>query len=429
MGIARTAFLSLLLLAAPALALANPDPVKIKFVTPETKKKLSYNWQQHKFIFETIPTLQYYDGFPLTIKLELNNELGITISEGGEPFFPHRGLTGYVIFADPDGVLCMDSANWNDIGAYCIPENEPAIESDETYLEFTPDIDDIGLPDNAGNDMQRMRLVDDFSAGLSGFNTWIGAPTGVLEDVYLPDGTPDGEIEIVDGYGRGADDDLPGLVLITQQGMGVVWDDDFSMKLPMELVNLAGYTNTVSYGLNDRRSKTYLMAHMVVPASLFAPLAVFDTCYTNGAPITVDDPNTPEDETEANCKLAWKVEGGEVAEILDIGLGVKYAPKGPYREVFENTVSTVSAFVVSGQAPDRVTDMNGDLVIDDNDLVLMGYDVLGSKKSVSFKQVGGDACFGPFGGSLIIGDIDGNGLTGILDICGPNSGSITKVPR
>jgi len=418
MGIVRVAFLSIFLFAAPALVLAGP--VNIKFTTADMTKEKVPGHKTGKPVFEMAPTLQYYDGWPLTLKLEVNNELGIAISEGGDPFFPHRGKPGFILFADPDGVLCMDTPSWGDPFYICNPTDGPSIASDETYLEFTPDIDDLGLPDNAGHDSQRMLLVDSYSAGLSGFNTWIGAPTGVRQTVYNPDGSVAGEEEIIDGYGRGADDDLPGLVLVAQHGAGIVWDDDFTMKMPMELVNLSGYTNAVSYGLNDKKSKTFVMAQIVVPGGLFAPFAVYDTCYTGGDPILPD---------ESNCTKAWMVEGGEVVGLPFGEFDLHLPPKGPYREVFEDTVYTVSAFVVSGKAPDRVIDMDGDLDIDDNDLELMGYDVLGSKKSTSFKQVSGDDCFGPFGGSLMYADIDNSGDGGLEDICGPTSGSITRVPR
>jgi len=401
------------LVIAPAITMA--DPVDIEFISPETKKvkgKKAKGRKKHHVQY--LPTLQYYLGWPLTIKLVMKDELGITTSHNSAPFFPVRGQTGFIVFSDPDGCLAMDSPGWI--------RSCDSLGSDELYVEFTPDVDDIGLPDDAGHLGLRSLLVDSYSAGLTGLNTYIGAATGVMQNVYDANGDVIGQEEIVDGYGRGADDDIPGLVLVTQLGQGIVWNEDYTAKQPLELVNLAGYVNTVSYGLNDAKQRTFVMAQMVVPGSLFAPAVFFDTCYETGESILPD---------ESNCELWWSIEGGapEPVHPDDPGSHVTGVPKGPYYGVFGDTEYTVSAFVVSGVGPDTVTDMDSSGTIDDVDLELMGYHVLGSKKSVTFDQIAGDACFGPMANSLIFADLDGNGITGVTDACGPGSGSLSKVPR
>jgi len=412
------ALLAAALVIAPAITMA--DPVDIEFVSPETTKVKGKKAKgKKKNQAQSLPTLQYYLGWPLTIKLVMKDELGITTSHNSAPFFPVRGQAGFIVFSDPDECLAMDSPDWI---SNCFDDGGLELPSDELYVEFTPDIDDIGLPDDAGHLGLRSALVDSYSAGLSGLNTYIGAATGVMRDVYDENGNIIGQEEIVDGYGKGADDDIPGLVLVTQLGQGIVWSEDYTAKQPLELVNLAGYVNTVGYGLNDAKQRTFVMAQMIVPGSLFAPAVFFDTCYETGVSILPD---------ESNCELWWSVEGGapEPVNPDDPGSNVTAIPKAEYYDVFSATEYTVSAFVVSGVGPDTVTDMDGSGTIDDADLELLGYHVLGSKKSVTFDQIAGDACFGPMANSLIFADLDGNGETGVTDACGPGSGSLTKVPR
>jgi len=407
------ALLAAALVIAPAITIA--DPVDIEFISPEMKKAKGKKPKgKKKNQAQSLPTLQYYLGWPLTIKLVMKDELGITTSHNSAPFFPVRGQTGFVVFSDPDGCLSMDSPGW--------VSGCDSLGSDELYVEFTPDVDDIGLPDDAGHLGLRTALVDSYSAGLSGFNTYIGAATSVMRDVYDENDNIDGQEEIVDGYGKGADDDIPGLVLVTQLGQGIVWNEDYTAKQPLELVNLAGYVNTVGYGLNDAKQRTFVMAQMIVPGSLFAPAVFYDTCYETVVSIPPDEPN---------CELWWSIEGGAPEPVRpdDPGSNVTTVPKAEYYDVFSATEFTVSAFVVSGVGPDTVTDMDGSGTIDDADLELMGYHVLGSKKSVTFDQIAGDACFGPMANSLVFADLDGNGETGVDDVCGAGSGSLSKVPR
>jgi hypothetical protein len=268
----------------------------------------------------------------------------------------------------------MDSPGWESF-YFTDSSNTIVVPEDEKNVEFTVDTDEIGVRDFSGHTDLMANLVDDWSHGL---------------------------------------------VLVTEHGSGIVWDDDYTKKEPLELVNIAGYMNAVSYGLNDAKSRTTAEAHMIVPGSLFGPAAFFDTCYIpSGDPIAAD---------ESNCELWWSIAGGSPEPVPAVGLGVKYAPKIHYAALFEETDYTGSALVVSGRGPDTVTDMDGDGDIDDLDLELMGYEVLGKKTSVTFKQVAGSDCFGPIGRNLLIADLDNNGLIGILDVCGPGSGSLSRPP-
>ena len=62
--------------------------------------------------------------------------------------------------------------------------------------------------------------------------------------------------ETTDGFGFGADDDITGLVVIAEYGVGRVFDEpDFELSDPIGAVNLAGLVNSVTYDLSDLRIK------------------------------------------------------------------------------------------------------------------------------------------------------------------------------
>lgn len=409
-----------------AFATVQADFVDIEFENPEQKK---VKGGKKKSTAEILPTLQFFSGFPITIKLIMNDELGIATSDGGPPYFPKRSNTGFVVFDDPDDNLCMDSPNW--INFDCLAPDDSQIPSDETYVEFTLDVDDVGLDDTVGRADRIDALVDATSGRqvitpeAGGDSSPIGASTSRLRTIYNDVGDEIGTEEIVDGYGNGADDDIPSLVLISEHGQGIVYNSDGSRPAQYEVVNLAGFVNSVGYTLNDPKVRTTITANLIVPSYLIAPVIVADEC--------VGDIGDPSDPDLSVCESYYRVDGRDFApatSILESGEEPISTFLNGFGELLEQTDFTVSAMVVNGVAPDTVLDLAAPFgEIDDDDLIAMGYTVLGSKKSASFNLYPGPPCFGGPSQQIGYADIDGNGISKFDDVCPAGSGSLTRPPR
>ncbi len=407
-------FVALALTYGQNAALA--DPVDISFIQPVTKQDGSHRPAR-------IST-QAFSGWPLTIGMTMNDELGIASSNGDDPpFFPARGSTGFVLFDDPDGCLILDwnlgLSNWNiPTGPTCYDDagNQLITVSDELYFEFTPDLDDVGVTDYSGNFARRAELIEALS-GRPEIDPVGGGPlrVGPITSVILNSGTPEEE-EIIDGYGYGADDDVPGLVLLARHGPGIVYQANGIAKSPLELRNLAGFTNAVSYELNNSNRKTTITAHMVLPPFLIAPVVIADESY---------------DVMPDEINVGWRVDGAaEIVVASDYLSGpVADTFKTGYTKLVSQTKFKVSAMVVSGVAPNTVIDMNGDNIIDELDLKYMGYQVLGRKKSIWLLQFPAQPCFGGSGTNTVYADLDGNGSSELSFVCPAGPGSVSEPPR
>lgn len=396
------------MLLVPLSARANP-PVGIEFLQPQQSI-----WQLVNL--RNTPT-QFQSGWPMTIRLTMRNEESLATTFG-PPFFPNRSATGYVIFSDPDGCVAMDSLAWAGVPEGC-PDVRPP--SDEVFIEFTPDVDDVGLPDDRGNPARIAMLIDEFSGGqeINSFpapNTvTIGPRTSVFEDVFDGVGNVIGSEEIIDGYGFGADDDIVGLVLVAEHGAGIVYDANGNRKAPLELNNLAGFTNSVSYELNSLLNRTTVSAHIVVPPLLLAPLVIADEC--------VGD--------VAACEIDWRVDGAPrqpAATVLGLLPSDVTSTFENYSELFDGTVYKINAMVVSGTAPDTVVDMNGNGRIDRGDLQDMGYEVLSRNRALFVRQLRGDPCNGGVE-QVVAQDFDGNGIAVRPVECPASPVGKSSVPR
>ncbi len=89
-------------------------------------------------------------GWPLTIRLTSNNEIGI--GTASSPPFPEDGKTGFLIFTDPDGCPSFSPAIITNPASPCF--NAPV---DETFFEFTNDTDLVGVPDQRGKQLSAGR--------------------------------------------------------------------------------------------------------------------------------------------------------------------------------------------------------------------------------------------------------------------------------
>ncbi len=411
--------LAIALLAGPS---AHSDPVEIRIVHPTGTPAKTKNAQPGEAVSGPYES---FAGWPLSLELTMKGELGIASQGLGEPpVFPLAGDTGFIVFSDPDECLVLD---WKpgDPGSWSIPsgptcfneESELIItESDETYLEFTPDQDAVGVPDDAGNPRRIAALMEATSgrpiiAPAGGFPAAIGPFTSDYAMVS------DGEYEeIVDGYGYGADDDVPGLVIVARHGPGIVYQDDGIAATPLQLRNLAGFTNVVTYELSNQNKRTTIQVRLLMPSYLVAPVVIADDAVSG-------PPGTP--------PVLWRVDGSQqvlpAEEIL--GAPVQSTYETGYPRLVGHESYVVSAMAVSGTAPDVIADMNGDEWIDHHDLELMGFNVLGRTEAVSFRIFPAQACHGGSGQNTVYADLDGNGSAFGTINCPAGAGSISKPPR
>lgn len=384
-------------------------------------------------------------GWPITIKL--NIELPPPPAEGEptplpayavQPNFPVRGEWGFLIFADPDGCLNPPAPGWavNTFDPDC-GTAPPA--SDETYAEFWPDVDLAGASDDAGNADRQIDLLDSNSSGGPEFDSWDEQSSSVLPctpDTGDPDCDQFGPFtggEDPDGFGLAADDDLTGLVVIAQYGIGNTYNEPaFEQTDPIGARNLAGLLNSVSYDLSDLEMSqgkpphvikefSRIWAHMNVPTNVIRHLIRYDACVGE---ITYSDP--PDNTIIQHCEPGelWQVDGGPI-EIAPMDYGRADAAAV---DLLESTVFEIRAFLVAGQAPNEVFDLTGDGVVNSDDAVAAGYELLSNEDSVEILQLSQLICAGG-GGSAVPFDLDGNGVAAFAIACPGGPGTISRPPR
>ena len=109
-------------------------------------------------------------GWGLNIKMVVNYEdmIGYAKHEN----WANKGKFGFIVFEDPDGCPWMDDADWrNNLppeGCFdFVNETTWEVEAvpDETYLEFRPDVDEAGMPDDSGDADEQAELVDSAGSG------------------------------------------------------------------------------------------------------------------------------------------------------------------------------------------------------------------------------------------------------------------------
>lgn len=387
-GFPGTVISIFMLTAVPSAASAggwwkSSQPVELKVVQP-------------RFSYWSVP-VQRGSGWAITLEMTARNEIGIA-SYSGSPPFPGRNETGYVVFEDPNG--CPEYfPPFVSPDAGCTPGPVP----DETYLEFTPDIDLPGVVDFAGNDVLRMDQVDSLD-GVPAFNDI--EPGGTSTTTRLGPITGN---DVVDGFGVGGpDDDIPGLVILSDTGIGVVLDENFDPPAVPARRNLAGLVNSVSYELSDWTRRTTVTAHINIPEGAIAPFVQIDNCVGSTA---CDQPSL------------WRIDGGPVVSAGSSEDVFKVL----YPQLFDSLTYEIRVFVVSGIAPGVLADENGDGVINRHDATAAGYDVISGERKILVRQIFGDPCFN--GNDVIYKDFDENGATFQGSVCPAGSGSISTVPR
>jgi hypothetical protein len=360
-----------------------------------------------QYIFIDVPgtndgtvSTQVTSGWPLTIRLYGNKELGIGVDGFIELSpFPHRGRKGFLVFTDPDG--CH---SWVESppGPVCPPP-------DELLLEFTPDVDSPGIKDFAnGGTLGAGQILNlfDFNTGENNLATPAGPRVGIPDEHFPEQSNAD------DGYGWGHNDDLPGLVVLYDTGAGLVWNPDFTLASPLQARNVAGLFHSISYFLNDALptsanpyGRTVIEAQMNVPDHLFQPIFLFDNC------VGVI--------TEGVCDAS----NNQVQ--ID---GVVHTYGAPFSNTLVSLldrVISIRIFVVNGQAPDVLADEDGNGIVDAADAKMAGYTLLSGQKIVQVKiYYQASDLITAFG----LKDLDGNGEVGGVPAPG-GIGGLSGVPR
>ncbi|MDX1555195.1 MAG: hypothetical protein R3212_04145, partial [Xanthomonadales bacterium] len=387
-------------------------------------------------------------GWPITIKMNVELPAGSEFpAYAVQPNFPTRGDWGFLIFDDPDGCLNPPAPSWLVTPSVeCgVPDPLPMDwdweawvppESDEVYMEFWADVDMAGVEDFAGNEDRQADLVDAASSGGPEFESW---SEGNVQPCVPDSGDPGCDKfgpntggEVVDGFGIAADDDLPGLVLIAEYGIGRTYNEPlFEITDPIGARNLAGLINSVSYDLSDlEKSKgrpprsitefSRIWAHVNMLPLVMRHIIQYDACVGE---VTYQTGSPPFPESCAGDEL-WRVDGGPI----------ETAPMNYTRgdaasiDLLESTVFEVRAFLVAGQAPNELYDENGDGVVDSEDAVAAGYQLLSNEDSIEFLQLSNVICWGG-GGSVVDFDLDGNGETVVPIVCPGGPGGLGRPPR
>lgn len=376
-----------------------------------------------------VPSIQFRAGWPLIFRASVGTQdmLGIGRVFGEQGFerrgwaFAEVGQGASIVFDDPDGV-------WS----YVIPSN---LAHDERILDFYPDPGDVtGVVDDAPSGP----LSHD--AGLR-FNLRpeFGGP--------LPQQAPDGTMVqsvVPDGVQFGADDDFPGLVILSNVGVGIVMSrlaDGWTPLQPRQARNLAGLTTSVGYELTDVQGRTSITSMMVVPRFLFSHIRLQDPCVGSvtfngaGEPIACAGP------------AVQRVDGGPVTPLASGGFN-------------DESFVEIRAFVVLPtwnsvsnrlESLDIVVDRNGDGQLTAADAELMGHNVLSNEVVFTFRQIGSDVSssqIGPYAsisfcnglarprdlrqsGSDFQFDVDGNGYAVLqeLVVCPGGGTGVTRPPQ
>ena len=379
---------------APAVSVAaSPKPIVVLEVTaPRTIKLAS-------------PPIEMSSGWPLKFRATAFNALGLGVDKL-PPEFPILGREGYVVLKDPDGCFEVPPPGFATRNPACV--NTP---SDETYIVFHADVDQVGVPDNVGDPERSAALADPAVTGEPLLLSQTDDDPVTIETVAV--GPVTGAFA-VDGTGYGADDDWASLVLLFPSGNGLVLNPDFSRPAVLTQRNLAGFFNWNAYELNDSFGGIAVEGGMVVPYGLVMPLMLADDCV---------DPTGG-----LNCLgfSRYRIDGGPVVTAPDAGsLG---NAQFTYPAVVGSMQFEGRAFLVSGVAPSLLSDGNGDGKVTAADAKLAGYTVISNEVVFNFRMYHGDPC-GVGLRNVVRGDLDGNGRAISDFVCPTGPGQVKKPPN
>jgi hypothetical protein len=348
-------------------------------------------------------------GWSLVLRIETPDSVAI-VESAEEPTQP-IGRREAVVLTDPDG--CLDMRHFPIVNAG--KPYEDCNGPDETFLEFTTErFDTFDLADsNTGNFQVRERLIDDaFVSGALLNKPYLRNTAGNV----VPVPRPQTGGALLDGFGFGPDDDLPGLVVMSNNGAARAFDENFDL-VPGVIRNMGGFINGVSQELLTRRGGSALEATMQIVAGMFEPIALFDL-----------------DVDADGVDYLRRLESGPIQPFQFI------APPANNDDILRDITSSYSPFeielrivIVEGVAPTFIEDRNHDGRFSAADLKKMGYRLLSNEVRLSLavefdlaitETVSGRTCPPP---SLIYRDLDGNGRDGAITCSG--SGGAARIRR
>ena len=366
-------------------------------------------------------------GWPLAFKLiaKLTNGQGIAVEREGISF-PIAGSRSWLVLEGADECFV-------DVGGQIFNRDFPCRgHNDETaggpepivlgsVVEFTPDEDFPGRRDRHGNpDLQRLLQSDATTPSF-----------GHGPDV---DGGRTLRSGVVDGIGYGANDDLPGFVLLSNVGVGLALTPGLAAVHPIDPVggrpyvlppspfppastcnpncvgleipfdsqnwvatettqarNLAGLMTSTAYELDDQNRRTTITTSMVVPKYLFAPTILADQNIDTSVPSLGDG---------CPARQTIRIDGGPLE-----------CSSGDLSQL--GTELQLRAFLVEGSAPPLWNDCNGDGIPSaddaecnfyyDHDGFARPYTVLSNEIVITVNQL---APVPVFGGSNVCFDQD-----------------------
>jgi hypothetical protein len=208
---------------------------------------------------------------------------------------------------------------------------------------------------------------------------------------------PDTGGEVLDGYGYGANDDWPQLVLLSNHGVGIVLDEYFNRGPTERRRNLAGFLGWVAYDLADDKGRSVVSSGTVVPHALFSPLILMDEAV-----------GQPDAGGDYRSSIRFRVDGGPVTT------GNSNCLDGQYAQLLYATDYELRAFLVNGPAPSLLSDMDGDGRVDAADAELSGLEVISSERIVRFRMWDGvygfdNNAYLSESSNRVHADLDGNG--------------------
>lgn len=392
------------LIGAPTSWAGNPGndhhrpPVRLSIDAPDSGR------------FEGLTT---NTGWSLVLRIEAPGSIAI-VETPEEPTQP-IGRREAIVLTDPDGCLDMRHFPITHAGR----PYEDCSGPDETFLEFTTErFDTFDLADsNTGNFQVRDRLLDDaFVAGALLNKPYLRNTAGNV--VAVP--RPQTGGNLLDGFGFGPDDDLPGLVVMSNLGAARVFDENFD-RTTRVVRNMGGFVNGVAPELRTRRGGSALEVSMQVVAGMFEPIAQFDL-----------------DVDADGVDYLRRLESGPVRSFQFL------APPANNDAILFDITSSYSPYLVDlrivlveGVAPTFIEDKNHDGRFTADDLKRMGFKLQSNEVrlqlvvefdlAITSTFSGGRTCPPP---SLLYRDLDGNGRDGAINCSGSGGAArIRRVPR
>ncbi len=443
-------------------------PILLEIVSPVPPE---VNYKKEKT--EESRNIQFRSGWPLTFKLSTNDEhlLGTFIPaspNGAVSPYPEAGTPAWLIFDDADDCLYLEGWAFNgytkcgdelpgggEVGVPGLPPGGGVVGlppgAGEVFLNFTPDID---FPYLADLDPQ----LDSDPQGVypygSGHLRSHGRPDlrAELAKRYPDNGPEWGGPALsvqgtLDGVGYGPNDDLPGLVVISNTGVGIVynplefeescvttknykpcWDQEpplgilesWERTVPEARHNLSGLMGMVGYELNDQKLQTTITTSLLVPRHLFTHLELRDPEY--------DDNRCNERLGFANVIDAETNDAGPVINCPGIDIST--------------SIVELRAFVINGTAPTIVEECDGEEGVTAADVECNvdpstggNYTLISNEVVLEFVQIGGliaecNVFVDPWGvgHNVKMVDLDGN-LAHYGAVCPGGGGGIGRIPR